>query len=82
MDRNRGPMGPITSFLETEYRFGLGTLRMRVVRVDWNRPVRYDDDTWYEVDGVEVTADGREIGKRHALVRARGLTTLRANARP
>ncbi len=81
MDRNRGPVGPVSLFPESDYRFGAGPLRMRVERIDWNRPVRYDDDNWYEVDGVEVTADGRDIGRRHALVRARSLSALRRNVR-
>ena len=82
MDRNRGPVVPVSLFPESDYRFGAGPLRMRVERIDWNRPVRYDDDNWYEVDGVEVTADGREIGRRQALVRARSLSALRRNVRP
>ena len=82
MDRNRGHVGPVSHFPESDYRFGAGPLRMRVERVDWNRPVRYDDDNWYEVDGIEVTADGREIGRRQALVRARSLSALRRNVRP
>ncbi|WP_213003392.1 hypothetical protein [Winogradskya consettensis] len=82
MDRNRGPVGPVSCFAEPDYRFGAGPLWMRVERVDWNRPVRYDEDNWYEVDGVETTSEGREIGRRQALVRARSLGALRRNARP
>lgn len=82
MDRNRGPAAPVSLFPESDYRFGAGPLRMRVERVDWNRPVHYDNDSWYEVDGVEVTSDGREIGRRQALVRGRNLTALPRNSRP
>jgi hypothetical protein len=79
MERNRGPLGPVSSFPEADYRFGVGTLRMRVERIDWQRPLRYDDETWYEVVGMEVTADGREVGRRQTLVRARNLAALRGN---
>ena len=54
---------------------------MRVDRVDWTRPVQVDGETWYEIDGVEVTSDGREVGRRQALVRGRRLTAPPKNAR-
>jgi len=68
---------PVSLFAESDYRFGAGPLRMRVKRVDWKRPVLYEDQNWYEVDGIEVTADGREVGPRLALVRGASLSSLR-----
>ena len=56
-------------------------LAIRVDRVDWNRPVQRDGENWYEVEGVEVTTDGREIGRRQALVRGRRLSALPRNTR-
>lgn len=82
MDRNRGPAGPVSVFAEPDYRFGSGALRMRVERVDWTRPMHHDGETWYEVDGIEMAADGREIGRRQALVKGSRLTSLPRNARP
>jgi hypothetical protein len=82
MDENRGPEEAVSYFAESDYRFGAGPLRIRVKRVDWQRPISYDDDNWYEVDGIEVTAEGREVGRRQALVRGRSLGTLRKNGGP
>jgi hypothetical protein len=82
MDENRGPEEAVSYFPESDYRFGAGPLRILVKRVDWQRPVSYDDDNWYEVDGIEVTAEGREVGRRQALVRGRSLGSLRRNAGP
>jgi hypothetical protein len=76
MDRNRGPTRPATHFAELDYCYGIGSLYMRVERVDWSRPVDYNGETWYEVDGIEVTSDGREIGRRQALVRSRRLAAF------
>ena len=81
MDANRGPNRPVSHFAETDYCFGTGALTIRVDRVDWNRPVQRDGENWYEVEGTELTADGREIGRRQALVRGRRLATLPRNSR-
>ncbi|WP_041842354.1 hypothetical protein [Actinoplanes friuliensis] len=75
MDSNRGPLRPVTQFAESDYCYGTGPLSIRVDRVDWTRPVIYDGENWYEVEGVEVAADGREIGRRQALVRGRRLSS-------
>lgn len=81
MDANRGPARPVSHFAESDYCFGTGSLAIRVERVDWNRPVQRDGENWYEVEGVEVTPDGREIGRRAALVRGRRLSALHRNSR-
>ena len=74
MDANRGPSRPVSHFAETDYCFGTGPLALRIDRVDWNQPVERDGENWYEVEGVELTPDGREIGRRQALVRGRRLS--------
>jgi hypothetical protein len=81
MEANRGPNRPVSHFAETDYCFGTGALTIRVDRVDWNRPVQRDGENWYEVEGMEVTPDGREIGRRQALVRGRRLASLPRNTR-
>ena len=82
MDRNRGPTRPATHFAEMDYCYGVGPLWIRVERIDWTRPVEYNGETWYEVDGIEMTSDGREIGRRQALVRSRRLSSFpRDNSR-
>jgi hypothetical protein len=80
MDEIRGRRA--SRFAEADYCYGAGPLVIRVERVDWARPVAYDGENWYEVEGVEVAADGREIGRRQALVRGRRLAAPPARRRP
>jgi hypothetical protein len=79
---DKNPAEPVSCFPESDYRFGAGPLWIRVKRVDWQRPVSYDGDAWYEIDGIEVTEDGRYMGRRQALVRGPALAVLRRNAGP
>ena len=81
MDRNRGPTPPVSHFAEADYCYGTGSLTMRVERVNWAEPVQYEGEKWYEIDGVEVASDGREIGRRQVLVRGRRLSSLPKNTR-
>ena len=55
---------------EADYAYGTGALRLRIQRVDWTHPVRYAGDNFYRVDGMQVTADGTELGHREALIRS------------
>jgi hypothetical protein len=68
---------PVWTFDEADYRFGTGLLRMTVEHVNWSAPVLQDGETWYEVAGTEMSADGRVIGPRQAAVRASRLSALR-----
>ena len=79
MDETRGPIPPVSRFSESDYCYGSGPLTIRLERVDWARPVRYDGENWYEVDGIEVAFDGRDIGRRRALIRGRCLSALPRN---
>ncbi|GAA4604493.1 hypothetical protein BJY16_005029 [Actinoplanes octamycinicus] len=76
---NRGPTRPVLTFAETDYRSGAGPLRMIVLRVRWDTPHRLNAEIWYEVDGVEMSPDGRELGRRTALVRGAKLRPLPDN---
>ncbi|WIM99641.1 hypothetical protein ACTOB_003301 [Actinoplanes oblitus] len=76
---NRGPSRPILTFAEADYRPGAGPLRMIVLRVRWDAPRRENAEVWYEVDGVEMSLDGRELGRRTALVRGTKLRPLPDN---
>jgi hypothetical protein len=60
-------------FGEADYCYGTGPLTLRIDRIDWANPVQYDNDTWYYVDGVEMTSGGTERGRRRVLVRGRRL---------
>ena len=75
------PRAPVTEFAESDYCYGAGPLLMRVEHIDWNRPVLYDNENFYTVEGVEMAADGREIGRRQALVRGRRLAANRPRRR-
>jgi hypothetical protein len=81
VDRNRGPVRPLTCFAEVDYCYGEGPLWMRVERVDWANAVHQDGSIWYEVEGMELTPDGREVGRRRALVRAQRLAAMPTNRR-
>ena len=81
MDRNRGPERPASQFDEADYCFGSGPLWLRVECIHWDSPVEYHNDVWYEVDGVELSSLGRQIGRRSVLIRARRLTALPSNRR-
>jgi hypothetical protein len=63
----------VVQFAEEDYLYGSGPLMIRVERVDWSAPTSYDGENWYEIEGVEMTADGREVGARQVLVRGRRL---------
>jgi hypothetical protein len=66
--------GPrVVQFAEEDYLYGSGPLTIRVERVDWSVPTSYDGENWYQIDGVEMTVDGREVGARQVLVRGRRL---------
>ena len=82
MESDRGTLrAPITEFAESDYCYGTGPLLLRVEHIDWSRPVLYDNENFYQVDGVEMAADGREIGRRQALIRGRRLAASRPRRR-
>ena len=68
-----GSAGNVVAIQEPDYQYGVGVLYLRVERVDRANPVRYDNEPWVWVEGVQVTAGGAEIGRRSVLVRARRL---------
>jgi hypothetical protein len=78
--RNAGRGRRVLVLAEVDYRFGAGTLRLAVTRVRWDAPQRDDDETWYEVEGTELTSDGRAVGLRSTLVRGSRLRILMSNA--
>jgi hypothetical protein len=82
MDSDRGtPRAPVSEFAESDYCYGSGPLLLRVEHIDWSRPVLYDGENFYQVEGMEIAADGREIGRRQALVRGRRLAAPRLRRR-
>jgi hypothetical protein len=73
---NRGPDQPVVTLAESDYRFGAGPLRLAVMRVLWQAPQRDGAEAWYEVEGIEMTGDGREVGPRTTFVRGSRLRVL------
>ena len=71
----------VFTFAEEDYRFGAGSLRMTIERIDWDRPFQHDGGNWYEVHGTELTEDGRVIGRRRVLVRGIRLTAWASGRR-
>lgn len=71
------PAGTIWTFAEEDYRYGIGPLRLRIDRILAGTPVHQDGDLWYEVEGVEVSDQGRIVGPRRATVRASRLPSVR-----
>jgi hypothetical protein len=76
------PRGPLHRFAETDYCYGVGPLTMRVDRIDWDRPVPLEGDTWLEVEGTVIDQAGRDGARRQVLVRARELPVRPPRKRP
>ena len=67
------PTGRVLTFAEPDYQYGAGPLKLRVEHIDRANPVRYDGENWYRVDGVQISGNGAELGRRQVLVRGRRL---------
>lgn len=69
-----GSAGNVVAIREADYQYGVGVLYLRVERVDWANPVRYENEPWLWVEGVQVTVSGKEIGPRRVLARVSGIS--------
>jgi hypothetical protein len=69
-------------FAETDYRWGKGTLRLRLVHVEWSRVVAFEGDSWLETEGVVIDAEGHEGDRRQYLIRAESIPAPMARKRP
>jgi hypothetical protein len=69
--------GQVLTLPEPDYQYGVGTLRLRVETVDRTPVLTFDGDNWYRVCGVQLTADGTELGSRQVLVRGSRLGAAR-----
>ena len=72
---------PATVFAEPDYCYGFGPLTLRIEHIGWDKPVWYDGEKWYPVDGVELAHDKSELGRRQVLVRGRRLSSQPAPTR-
>ena len=73
---------PVHEFAEADYCYGIGPLTLKVNRIEWERPVPYEGDTWLEVEGLVIDAAGQEGASRQVLVRARRLPVPPSRPRP
>jgi hypothetical protein len=72
----------VREFAEQDYCYGIGTLTINVDRIEWDRPVRFEGDTWLEVEGTVIRGDGRAGPRRQVLVRAGRLPLRPLRKRP
>jgi hypothetical protein len=77
----RVPRSVAHEFAEADHRHGSGTIRLRLVRVDWAHVVAHDGERWLEVEGVVIDSAGREGDRRQVLIRAERLTEPPARKR-
>ncbi len=76
------PRWRVQAFAETDYCYGSGTLTMQVHRIEWDKPVPYEGDTWLEVEGVVIDRSGHLGARRQVLVRAGRLPLRQPRRRP
>ena len=76
------PRPLVHAFDEADYCYGIGTLTMQVDRIEWDRPVPYEGDTWLEVEGVVIDRTGHPGPRRQVLVRAGRLPLRKPRRRP
>jgi hypothetical protein len=76
------PRWLVHRFEETDYCYGSGTLTMKLDRIDWDRPVPYEGDTWLEVEGVVIDRTGHQGPRRQVLVRVGRLPLRQPRRRP
>ncbi|BBH65211.1 hypothetical protein ACTI_18960 [Actinoplanes sp. OR16] len=69
-------------FAEADYCYGVGPIRLRMLHVDWSRPVPHEGDTWFGVRAVVVDGSGRSGEVREMLIRAGRMPVPPACKRP
>jgi hypothetical protein len=67
------PDGELLVLAEADYLYGAGRLILRVEHIDRSHPISYDGETWYRVQGVQISGCGVDVGDREAMVRGRRL---------
>jgi hypothetical protein len=78
----RRPRWPAHEFAESDYRHGSGTLRLRIVHVEWGASVLRDGSVWLPAEAVEIDSAGRRGDRRQILIRAERLPAPLARKRP
>jgi hypothetical protein len=78
----RDPRWPAHDFAEADYHHGNGPIRLRLVHVEWARPVVRDGHTWHATEGVVLDPLGREVDRGEFLIRAERIPAPPARKRP
>lgn len=74
---------PVHVFEERDYCYGRGPLALRLHRVEWAKPIPYEGDIWFEVEGTVIDRRTGEQGRtRQVLARARLLPKMPTRGRP
>lgn len=70
-------IGDVIEVDESDYKYGTGRLILRVTTIG-GRQCTADGD-WIDLDGLELRADGTQLGAqpRHAAVRVKALRVVR-----
>ena len=76
------PRWPAYEFAESDYRHGSGTVRLRIVHVDWEHEIVRDGATWLEADADVIDSAGLRAGRRQILIRAERVPAPLARKRP
>src|SRR4051794_1774208 len=69
----RQPRWPAQEFAESDYRHGTGSVRLRIVHVEWGSSIVRDGTTWLKAEAEELDASGRSSGRRYLFIRAERL---------
>ncbi|HEX9998866.1 MAG TPA: hypothetical protein VGB74_00295 [Actinoplanes sp.] len=80
--RPRLPRWTAHEFAEADYRWGRGTIRLRLVKVEYSRVVAHEGGAWREAEAVEIDSAGREGDRRQYLIRAERVPAPVARKRP
>ncbi|WP_203818520.1 hypothetical protein [Paractinoplanes ferrugineus] len=78
----RQPRWATQEFAESDYRDGSGSLRLRIVHVEWASSVVRDGAVWLEAEAEEIDSAGHAAGRRQVLIRAERLPAPLARKRP
>ncbi|WP_239140902.1 hypothetical protein [Actinoplanes campanulatus] len=80
--RPSGPAWPVYEFAESDYCYGIGPIRIRLLRVNWAQPIPHEGDLWLGVHAIVIDRSGREGPVREMLVRADSVPVPPACKRP
>jgi hypothetical protein len=78
----RQPRWPAHEFAESDYRHGTGTIRLRIVYVEWSTSIVREGVRWLATEAIVVDSSGRKGDLRRMLIREERLPAPLARKRP